>query len=194
MLKRPEAASIKEAGSFYLQVGYDEYYDIGQSAWSGDKYVPTERIVKKIDDSISFVNNSGSVIKKSVEVVKQEVQEEDLGDQLTNIVKYLHKIAEDDGFKVNKLWLPSLKKVMLLSDVLKKYPDELTSDEQVSIKAVVGEYDAPAEQKKGLLGFDLVNDGNILIYGTPGCEKENIISTIIYYLSSVMSQMILIFI
>ena len=34
MLKRPEAASIKEAGRFYLQVGYDEYFDIGQSGWA----------------------------------------------------------------------------------------------------------------------------------------------------------------
>ena len=25
MLKRPEAASIKETGRFYLQVGYDEF-------------------------------------------------------------------------------------------------------------------------------------------------------------------------
>ena len=57
MLKRPEAASIKETGRFYLQVGYDEYFDIGQSAWAGDKYIPVERIIKKVDDSISIVDN-----------------------------------------------------------------------------------------------------------------------------------------
>ncbi len=32
MLKRPEAASIKETGRFYLQVGYNDLFDIGQSA------------------------------------------------------------------------------------------------------------------------------------------------------------------
>ena len=48
MLKRPEAASIKETGRFYLQVGYDDYFDIGQSGWGGAKYVPTDKIIKKV--------------------------------------------------------------------------------------------------------------------------------------------------
>ena len=51
MLKRPEAASIKEAGRFYLQVGYDDYFDIGQSGWGGAKYVPTDKIIKKVEKS-----------------------------------------------------------------------------------------------------------------------------------------------
>lgn len=187
MLKRPEAASIKEAGRFYLQVGYDEYFDIGQSAWSGDKYIPTDRIVKKLDDSISFIDNFGNVTKKSIETPKQEVVKEDLGDQLTNIVKYLSKIAEDDGFVVQKLWLPSLAKVMLLTDVIEKYKNSIKKEEDIEIKAIIGEYDAPARQEQGLLTLDLKNDGNVLIYGAPGCGKENIASTIIYYLSSILS-------
>ena len=187
MLKRPEAASLKEAGRFYLQVGYDEYFDIGQSAWSGEKYVPTERIIKKVDDSICFVDHFGSVIKRSVETTKQEVVKEDLGDQLTNIVNCLNKIATDDGFKVNKLWLPALEKNILMEDLLKKYPEQVPSNEGISIKAVVGEYDAPAHQEQGLSVIDLIKDGNILIYGAPGSGKENLISTIIYYLSTVLT-------
>jgi S-DNA-T family DNA segregation ATPase FtsK/SpoIIIE len=41
MLKRPDAASLKQTGRFYLQVGYDEYFALGQSAWCGAKYYPS---------------------------------------------------------------------------------------------------------------------------------------------------------
>ena len=55
MLKKPDAASLKEAGRFYLQVGYDEYYDIGQSGYSGVKYIPSDTVVKKVDNNISYI-------------------------------------------------------------------------------------------------------------------------------------------
>lgn len=180
MLKRPEAASIKETGRFYLQVGYDEYFDIGQSAWSGERYVPVERIIKKLDDSVVFVDNFGNVIKRVNDVQKRETSHEDMGDQLTNVVRHLQSIAEADGIKPTKLWLPSLRKVITLEDVIKKY--HYTSDSK-SFISIIGEYDAPALQQQGLLKFDLLNDGNILIYGAPGSGKENIITTIIYSLA-----------
>ena len=186
MLKRPEAASIKETGRFYLQVGYDEYFDIGQSAWSGDKYVPTERIIKKLDDSIIFVDNVGNVLKRSVETAKQESTVEDLGDQLTNIVKYLNKIAVDDGFVTKKLWLPSLRKHILFSELFTKYPKKEVQ-ESLSIKPIIGEYDAPANQEQGLLSIDLLNDGDLIVYGSPGSGKENLITSLVYYLSSTKS-------
>ena len=185
MLKRPEAASIKETGRFYLQVGYDEYFDIGQSAWSGDKYIPTDRIIKKVDDSIIFVDNCGNTIKRSIDTSKKEVVTKDMGDQLTNIVHYLSKIAADDGFVTKKLWLPSLNRTIYLKDLLEKY--KINSTEELSVKAVIGEFDAPAQQKQGLLTLDLLNDGNVLIYGSAGSGKENIISTIVFYLSNIMS-------
>ncbi len=187
MLKRPEAASLKEAGRFYLQVGYDEYFDIGQSGWSGDKYVPTERIIKKVDDSIVFVNHFGNAIKKSVEIQKDTVKKEDLGDQLTNIVRYLNKIAVDDHFVPRKLWLPSLRKEIKLSDLLEQYKDDVPEINTSSIRAVIGEYDAPMLQEQGLFSMDFVKDGNLLIIGAPGSGKENLIFTIIYYLTSKMS-------
>ena len=71
MLRREEAASIKETGRFYLQVGYDEVFEIGQSAWTGAKYFPADVIEKKIDDSINFINDSGNVIKTINDIIKK---------------------------------------------------------------------------------------------------------------------------
>ena len=63
MIKKPDAASLKEAGRFYLQVGYDEYFVLGQSGWAGAKYVPSDVVVKEVDKSVNFIDDSGRFIK-----------------------------------------------------------------------------------------------------------------------------------
>lgn len=181
MLKRPEAASIKETGRFYLQVGYDEYFDIGQSAWSGEKYNPVNRIVKKTDDSLIFVDTVGNVIKRANDTSKIETMEEtkNLGDQLTNIIRYLNNISNEDQIITKKLWFPPLKKEFKLSELLEKYNYNINSNSN-SIISVIGEYDSPRTQKQGVVTYDLLNNGNLLIYGMAGSGKENLLNTIIY--------------
>ena len=55
MLKRPDAAELKDTGRFYLQVGYNEYFALGQSAWCGAKYTPQDQIVSNVDETIDFL-------------------------------------------------------------------------------------------------------------------------------------------
>lgn len=176
MLKRPEAASIKEAGRFYLQVGYDEYFDIGQSGWCGAKYVPTERIIKKYDDSVNFVNNYGAIIKTVNDLIKKEDNQNERGDQLTNIVRYLYELAQKENIETQKMWLDSLPEFIYLEDLKKRYD---IKPESYNFKTIIGEYDAPRRQQQGAFIIDLT-DSNTLIYGMPGSGKENLISTILY--------------
>ncbi len=178
MLKRPEAASIKEAGRFYLQVGYDEYFDIGQSGWSGAKYIPTERIVKKQDDSINFVNNCGTVIKTVDDLVKKDDSKEEYGDQLTNIVRYLHTLAQKENLECKRMWLDSLPAFISLDNLKKKYEFVAHS---YDFNTIVGEYDSPSTQTQGLYSINLT-DENTLIYGNNESGKEMFISTILYSL------------
>ena len=63
MLKRPDAAGIKQTGSFFLQVGYDEYFALGQSSCFGAKYYPSEKIIKQVDKSLNFIDDTGNFIK-----------------------------------------------------------------------------------------------------------------------------------
>ena len=174
MLKRPEAASIKEAGRFYLQVGYDDYFDIGQSGWGGAKYVPTDKIIKKVDDSINYVNNVGEVIKTINDISKKETTE-DLGDQLTNIVKYIHKIATKEQLITRKMWLDKIPETIFINDIKTKYNYSPTP---YVISPVIGELDSPATQSQSILNLELQN--NVLIYGKGGAGKENLISTIMW--------------
>ncbi|HAB66475.1 MAG TPA: type VII secretion protein EssC [Firmicutes bacterium] len=175
MLKRPDAASIKEAGRFYLQVGYDEYFDIGQSGWAGAKYVPTDRVIKKVDDSLVFINNVGSVIKSINDFVKKETSE-DIGDQLTNIVKHLVNWSKKENYSPKKLWLDPIPELIYIANLAKKY-NYTTS--QYNINPIIGEYDDPSKQYQGLLTLDLA-EGNTYIFGKSGSGKEDLLATIIY--------------
>lgn len=174
MLKRPEAASIRDAGRFYLQVGYDDYFEIGQSGWGGAKYVPTDRIIKKVDDSINYINNTGTIIKSVNDVVKKETSE-DLGEQLTNIVKYIYNLSEKENIVTRKMWLDKIPDYLLINDIKTKYNYKPTP---YVISPVIGEYDFPAAQSQGILTLPL--NENTLIYGKGGSGKENLISTILW--------------
>ena len=176
MLKRPEAASIKDVGRFYLQVGYDELFNIGQAAWAGAKYIPTEKVIKAVDDSVCFIGNNGDIIK-SINTIKEGQKSEKRSDQLTSIVKYLNDISVKNNISTNKLWLNSLPEEILHNNLITKYNYKA---KPFQIEAIIGEYDNPAAQLQNILKLDITNTGNTIIYGMPGSGKENLITTIIH--------------
>ena len=175
LLRRPEAAEIKETGRFYLQVGFNELFELGQSAWSGAKYNPTDHIVKNIDDSIDIIDNVGTTIK-SINDIKVESQESH-GEQLTNIVKTLYEIALREKVGFSTMWLPSLPAELYLANLVKKYNYK---EEKYYIKPLIGEYDDPERQLQGPYSVDFTRNGNLLIYGLAGSGKENLLMTILY--------------
>ena len=177
MLKRPEAASIKETGRFYLQVGFDDFFDKGQSGWAGAKYMPSDRIIKRTDDTIDFINNVGYVTKSVKDIIKIEEDKVNYGDQLTNIVKHLCDLGLREGIKTNKLWLDSIPEKIYIDNIKKKYDYK---PEPYYMNPLIGEYDKPIAQEQGVLNLDLSNNGNTLIWGQSGSGKENLLSTIIW--------------
>ena len=175
VLKKPDAASIKETGRFFLQVGFDEYFDIGQSGWAGAKYIPSDAIIKKIDDSIKFIDNVGTVRKTITEIVKR-VEKAEKGDQLSNIVKHIIDIAEAEEYVAQKLWLDKIPAEIFLGNLKKKYNYQA---EPYVINPIIGEYDQPAAQKQGLLTLNISN-ANTLIWGMNDSGKEDLLATMIY--------------
>lgn len=177
ILKRPDAASIKEAGRFYLQVGYDDYFDIGQSGWSGAKYVPSDKIIKKVDENLDFINNTGEIIKSIRDLVSVVEVKNDLGDQLTNIVKYIYNLGLKENLQISNLWLDSIPSEIYVNDLKKKYNYK---PQPYFINPVIGEYDVPQEQFQNILNLNLTDSGNTVIWGQPGSGKENLLSTIMW--------------
>lgn len=175
VIQRPEAANLKKAGQFYIQVGNNEYFDLGQSGWTGATYYPSNKIKKKIDTSVEFVSNTGMVIKK-VDVQYQK-QENNQGDQLSNAVKYLYDVAKKENISSKQLWLDSIPATIYLDDVREKYK---IVDEKNIISPIIGEYDDPFNQRQGAVALNLSGDGNTIVFGNAESGKETLLSAVVY--------------
>ncbi len=175
MIKVPDAAMIKQTGRFFLQVGYNEYFALGQSAWSGAPYFPTEKVKKKVDTAMNFVNNVGYVVKESDEIRKDKAAAQ--GEQLTNIVKYLSDIAKKENISIKQLWLDKIPAVIYLDKLTQKYN---YNHQKFNINPVIGEFDDPFNQRQGILTLPLSTVGNTIVYGSAGSGKEMMLNAIIY--------------
>ena len=175
ILKKPDAAFLKQTGAFYLEVGNDDYYNLGQSAWAGAKYYPSDVLKKKIDQSVQYIDNIGRTINV-YDDIDVNVQKENKGEQLINIVQYIDSLAKKENYSGRKLWLPNVKEISYLSELVKKYNHK---PESFNFDVPIGEYDEPRKQEQGLLSVDL-EKGNIAIIGQTGSGKENLISTILW--------------
>ncbi len=175
VIKKPDAANLKGQGQFYMQVGNDEYFNLGQSAWSGAPYYPSDVVKKTVDNSMEFISDIGATIKKVDDTVKKEVKNQ--GEQLTNIVNYIYKLAKQENIKVDQLWLDNIPETIFVDDIRKKY--KITKKNN-SIISVVGEYDAPVKQKQGAVKINFNKGGNIAIFGNAESGKETFLSTMVY--------------
>ena len=175
MIKCPDAAELKNVGRFYLQVGYNELFALGQAAWAGAQYYPTEKRKKKVDQAINIIDNIGNVIK-AVET-KQEVVVQSKGEEITNIVKYIVEEAKKEQVSIDKLWLDRIPDVIYIDKLKKKYNYHATKN---IINPIIGEYDNPDNQEQNLLTLPLSQDGNTIVFGSAGSGKELMLSSIIY--------------
>ena len=176
VIKKPDAALLKQTGRFYFQVGFDEIFVMGQSAWCGNHYIPAEKNKKELDTSIDFIDNIGYPIK-SIDTKKQVELGPSQGEELINIVKYLSNLAIEDNIKSMPLWLEKLPEVIYVNNLIKKYNYQ---KENFVINPIIGEYDIPAMQQQCLLTIPLTKKGNTLVYGITSSGKENFIMTMLY--------------
>ncbi len=170
-----DGAKLKGAGQFYLKVGNDDYLALGQAAWAGAKYYPSNEVKKEYDNSVEFISSTGMILKKVDDEVKRS--EECKGEQITNIVNYLCELAEKENIKEQQLWLENIPETIYLTDTREKYHVE---NERNVIKAVIGEYDNPSKQIQNVEILDFSNNGNVIVYGNAKSGKETLIGTLIY--------------
>ena len=175
VIKKPDAAYLKKAGEFYINVGSDDYFNLGQSALSSAPYYPQDIVKTKVDTSIEFISNIGIPIKKVDDQTTVKVENE--GEQLTNIVRYMSQIAKEEGFKNKKLWLDNIPENIYLHELREKYH---VVNDNIEIAPVIGEYDDPYNQKQGIVKLNLSAGKNTIIYGNAESGKESLLSTITY--------------
>ena len=176
MIKCPDAAELKNTGRFYLQVGYNELFALGQAAWAGAQYYPTEKRKKKVDQSITIVDNVGSVIK-SLDTKSDELVVQSQGEEITNIIKYIITESEKEKIAVEQLWLPRIPDVIYTDDIKEKYHYKAQKN---VINPIIGEYDDPDNQTQNVLTLPLSAEGNTIVFGSAGNGKELMLTGIIY--------------
>ncbi len=175
MLKHPDAAHLTQAGRFYLQVGYDEIYELGQSAWGGAKYYPSDRIIKQVDKSVNQINDCAEIIRSADDLSDQKVEAQ--GEQIAAVMKNIIEVSNATNIKAKRLWLDNVPPIILADDVIKKYNVVPTP---YNVEAVIGEYDAPEKQEQGVVKYNYMDDGNVLIYSNDNGQSEMFLNALVY--------------
>ena len=177
MLGRPEAALLKRTGRFYLQVGFNELFVLGQSAWSGAMFVPKQRYMEEQDTSFEMISDTGDVLASARPVNR------DTGDfkskQVDEVVTYLRSVAETYHLMPAQSWKPALPAQILLDEIEKEYLPVFTP---FALDPVIGVVDDPRNQCQYPLQLDLTTNGNTIIYGFAGAGKNETIMAVIYSL------------
>jgi len=178
MLKRPEAAMLKDVGRFYLQVGYNEFFALGQSAYAGVPYYESDKKVTLVDSTIDFIDDIGSIIKKG-DIKKSNTQYVHKGEELPNVLNYIIETAKTQDLKITPLWLGSIPGTIFIDKLKDKYNFQ---KENFVLNPVIGEYDEPHKQMQNLLTVPISKEGNFLLYGSSGSGKELFVTSLMYSL------------
>lgn len=174
MINKPVAAMIKTPGRAYVQVGYDEVFELVQSGYSGAEYVPQDSFVDEESITVSMVNWPGEHLREAKNLVKGE--KTDLT-QLEAIMKSMEMLGEELNVFSKKLWLDPLPEQLLYEDLPIENKDNFGT-------VTCGRLDLPHIQKQVNYDIDFVKNGHLAIYGSTGTGKSTLVQTIFYAMAN----------
>ena len=175
MLKTDVAADITQPGRSYLQVGNNEIFELFQSAWSGAK-VSDEDDINYKDFEINFVDMIGR--RQKLYSTKDNRKNDDFKTELEIVVNYINNYCLENNIpRVKALWLPPLDNYITINSLRDKF--SLYRGDSW-IRPLIGIYDNPEEQSQEPLYFNIAQQGNIAIYGSPGTGKTTMLQTMVF--------------
>ena len=180
MIGKPDAAALTRTGRFYLQVGMDELYVLGQSAWSGADAEEKEFYSREPDRSIEIIANTGSTVAKSTPAAyaRKKADGEKNLKQVDAICAYLHTTAVESQRVPKQIWLPMLKNTRTIAEICEQYKPE---HRRFKVDAIIGEVDDPSAQAQYPMQIKL-DEGNTLVVGSAGVGQEEFVNNVIYSL------------
>jgi len=177
MIKRPDAASLADTGRFYLQVGFNEFFDLGQSAWCGAPYIPSEKVQEQYDNSIRVIDNLGRTLTEVKPKDKRLTGNEKK--QIVALVEYLSEIAKEEDISIRPLWLEPIPERIFVDELAAKYTYQ---KQDYHLNPIIGEYDDPFNQSQNVLTLPISEEGNAIIYGSTGSGTQTTVETLVYSL------------
>jgi len=177
MLKRPDAAELVETGRFFLQVGYNELFEQGQSAWCGAPYLPSDAVTEEVDEQVQMIDHQGNIVAEA-KPQKKVVDAGEAKKQIVEIVEYLTRIGKEEQICAKPLWLPEIPARILMEQLEKKYQYQ----KSIALNPIIGELDDPFHQAQRLLTIPFADKGNAVCYGNAGSGKEDFLTAVLYSL------------
>ena len=175
ILKNSDAASITVTGRGYLQVGNNEVYELFQSAWSGANYM--EETIEG-EDEVAIVSDLGLHPLSGIETNRGKKK-----DLRTEIEVVTAKITQTQrAMDIQKLaspWLPPL--------AMRIVKDEIVSDNCSPSSFAIGMIDEPEKQSQTPIMYNMIDDGNLGVFGTSGYGKSTTLLTMLLGISENVS-------
>lgn len=171
VLQRDDAAFIKNPGTAYMQVGYNEIFTKFQAGYCRAKYIPCKTYCNLDDLTVQLVDSTGNVIAEEVDVDKKASASAKT--QIIEVVKELKRVSEMFGLRSNPIWLPALDRFVYSEDYV-------SSDTASQFALPIGILDIPTEQKQIWHLHDFCKDGNLALYGASGTGKTTLVQSLLY--------------
>ena len=173
MIDRPDAATIRVPGRFYLQVGMNELFIQGQSPFSGAEYEEADTVTRRTDDSIVIFNGLDRISVKPRSAGQKKAAEK----QIDVLLAYVAEISGQNGYGVKPLWRAQLPGP-------KGQKEKIYSDRQQPyvLNPVVGQYDDLRNREYRKLSVPISDEGNVLVYGAAGSGTLEFLNAMAYFL------------
>lgn len=172
----PDAAELKTTGRFYLQVGYNEQFSLGQSAWCGADYTGVNRKYAEKERSAELISSTGTVLCEKVIKDDGGRNREHTVSELVAVRKYLIDIA--GNIKIRPLWLLPLPQYIYIESIREGY----SGGDRFSIEPVIGKWDDLYERRQDVMTVPFSTKGNLCVYGAQGSGLDMFFVTLIYSL------------
>lgn len=182
VIKRPDAAMIKEPGRAYIQVGNDEIFELFQSAYSGADYDPQGELQKLENKTKRIYKVSVTGRSERIYPLEEEkIARHEVPSQLQAMVEHITRMAEQIDIKpVKGPWLPPLPDTVFLDDLVDAAcADGIWPRRESLLSIPAGLLDDPRGQRQEALEFDFAGEGNLFVYGAPGTGKTVLLRTLL---------------
>ena len=168
VLERPDAAALTAAGRFYLKVGMNEIFELGQSGYTGTPYLPKAQYEPPRDDTVSLLDEQGRVILAAAPAV--HTQTPDLK-QITAVLQKISQAAQDEKLEQHFIWAKPLEMVQ------RAVTQEAAAAEDVQVQ--VGCYDDLYNREHKPLYVTLGSSGGAAVYGMSGSGKSEFVNRVL---------------
>ncbi|RIW38943.1 type VII secretion protein EssC [Bacillus salacetis] len=165
ILKNGDAASLTVTGRGYLQVGNNEVYDLFQSAWSG---APYQEESFEAEDEVAIVTDLGLI--PISELAAKPSHQKEMVSEIDAVVDRIEALEKQlDLKRLSSPWLPPLANRIYRTG----FPQ---MEEKKILLAMV---DEPEKQSQTPYHYEVVEDGNVGIFGSSGYGKTQTLITLL---------------